>query len=113
MTSYDSRQSTNSQFFDDRRVINNSTSLRITVANNSNNIRNNNTNEINNDYRYSSDARLLNFFKKVLFIFIGIHLESRLSEYEFNEEEEEQYDEEEDDNEEVAINNLQTVRRNT
>jgi len=36
-----------------------------------------------------------------------------LSEYEFNEEEEEQYDEEEDDNEEVAINNLQTVRRNT
>jgi len=36
-----------------------------------------------------------------------------LSEYEFNEEEEEQDDEEEDDNEEVAINNLQTVRRNT
>jgi hypothetical protein len=36
-----------------------------------------------------------------------------LSEYEFNEEEEQYDEEEEDDNEEVAINNLQTVRRNT
>ncbi len=50
---------------------------------------------------------------KKLFTFINIYLESRLSEYEFNEDEEQYDEEEEDDNEEVAINNLQTVRRNT
>jgi hypothetical protein len=63
MSSYDSRQSTNCQFVDDRRVINNSTSLRITVANTSNNNRQNNTNETNNGhYQYASDTRLLILF---------------------------------------------------
>ncbi len=62
MSSYDSRQSTNPQFFDDRRVINNSASLRITVNNNTNNNRDKTTNEINNDNQYSPDTRLLIFF---------------------------------------------------
>jgi len=92
MSSYDSRQSINPNFIDDRRVINNSASLRITVNNNNNN-RNNNSNENNNDYQYSP--------------------EYRLSDYELNGDEEQYYEEEEDDDkEEEVINNLQTVRRN-
>jgi hypothetical protein len=57
MSSYDSRQSTNPHFFDDRRVINNSISLKVTFNNNNN--RNNNSNEKNNDYQSSPDTRLL------------------------------------------------------
>jgi len=63
VSSYDSRQSTNPHFFDDRRVINNSNSLKVTFNNNNNNNktnnRNNNSNENNNDYQYSPDTRLL------------------------------------------------------
>ncbi len=59
ISSYDSRQSTNPNFFDDRRVINNSASLRITVSNTTNNNRNYNPNEINHDYQHSSETRLL------------------------------------------------------
>ncbi|CAF0879194.1 unnamed protein product [Rotaria sordida] len=91
MSSYELRQSTNSTLLDDRRVINNSTSLQITVANNTNNNRTNNINDIYNDYQYSSDIPAFQF-----------------ADYIINEDEE-QYDEEDDDKEEEVINNLRTL----
>ncbi len=60
MSSYDPRQSTNPNFIDDRRVINNSVSLRVTVSNNvNNNNRNQNQNEIDYNYQQSSETCLL------------------------------------------------------
>ncbi|CAF2762560.1 unnamed protein product [Rotaria sp. Silwood2] len=90
MSSYELRQSINSNFVDDRRVINNSTSLQITVANNTNNNRTNNTNNTYNDYQYSSDTQF------------------QVDDYALNEDDE-QYDEDDDDKEEEAINNLRTL----
>jgi hypothetical protein len=58
-SSQTSYQSTNPNFFDDRRVINNSASLRITVSNNSNHNRNQNINETNYDYQHSQETCLL------------------------------------------------------
>ena len=70
MSSYDSRQSTNPNFFDDRRVINNSVGLRITVSNNANNNRNNNSNGTNHDQQYSPDTRSLMLFTNKFLIYI-------------------------------------------
>ncbi|CAF5194747.1 unnamed protein product, partial [Rotaria magnacalcarata] len=57
MSSYELRQSMNSKLIDDRRVINNSQSLRITVANNGNNNRANNSDENYNDYESCQNNR--------------------------------------------------------
>ncbi|CAF5132431.1 unnamed protein product, partial [Rotaria sp. Silwood1] len=90
MSSYELRQSTNSNLLDDRRVINNSESLQITVVNNTNNNRTNTTNDMYSDYEISSETQF------------------QFSDYVLNEDEE-QYDEEDDDKEEEVINNLRTL----
>ena len=57
MPSYDSRHGTNPNFFNDRRVINNSTSIRVTVGNGENSHRDNLPNEID-AYQHLSDTRM-------------------------------------------------------
>ncbi|CAF3519706.1 unnamed protein product [Rotaria socialis] len=89
-SSYELRQSMNSNLIDDRRVINNSQSLRITVANNGNNNRANNSDENYNDYESYQNNQY------------------QFSDYVANENEE-QYDEEDADKEEEAINNIQSL----
>ena len=107
VSSYDSRQSTgNPNFYDDRRVINNYASLRITFSNSNGN---QNTNQTANAARQSPETgRFIRWDSWV--IILSIHLVSRFAENELNKYEEQDDDDDEDDREEEVINNLQNVR---
>lgn len=93
-SSYELRQSTNTNSFDDRRIINNSATLRVTVTNSKNSNRVIDTNENSVEYQNLPSTRSSTYSDHVL------------------NEDEVQYDEDEDREEEV-INNIQTVSKNT
>lgn len=57
MPSYDSRHASNPNFVNDRRVINNSSSIRVTVGYGENSNRNNLPSEIDS-YQHLSDTRM-------------------------------------------------------
>lgn len=58
MSFNDSRQANNPSFYNDRRVIDNSASIRITVGNNTNTTRNNHVHETEYNEQHLSDTGL-------------------------------------------------------